>query len=304
LALLPFVPQGPRLRALVVAVVCAVPATELVLQWKAHRLLRTDLVAAMDALTSVDPRYGVTLNPSMDRTQVMSGRPVRFVTDAARRRTSGQPLDPRRPSLVFAGESTVVGHGLEWDETFPALLGARLGLQVVNVASMNYRLDQSWQRLADQLSQLERPVAAVGFFLPGLLGREFAAGPHPVARPRGSSVEIVPPEQPTFWRRSGFYRIFRHLYWSDADLSEGMASLSAVLRAMDGAARQRGIPMVFVVTGHTPQWMLDELFVKNGLDYVVVEIPREELLADGHPNQQGARHIADALALRLQHLLH
>lgn len=309
LAFLPFVPHGSRLRRLVIAALCAVPATEVVLQWKARRLLRSDLVAAMDALTSVDPRYGVTLKPSMDRTQVMSGRPVRFVTDAERRRISDSRggIDARRASLVFAGESTVAGHGLAWDETFPALVGARLGFQVVNVASMNYRVDQSWQRLADELPRLERPLATVGFFLPGLLGREFAGGPHPVARARGTSrdtgFDIVPPEPPSFWQRSGFYRIFRHVYWSDQELAEGMASLSAVLRAMDRVSRQRGIPCIFVVTGHTPPWMLDELFVKNGLDDVVVEIPPEELLADGHPNQKGSRRIADALAARLQRTL-
>ena len=299
----PFLPRGAGMRRLALAAVLALPATEALLQWRSRRLLRGDLVAAMDALTSPDPRHGVTLKPSMDREQPMSGRPIRFVTDAERRRIPGLPIDSARPSLVFTGESTVAGYGLQWDETFFALLGDRLHLQVINLASMNYRLDQSWLRLADQLPRLQHPVAVVGFFMPGLLGRAFAGEAHPLARPRGQSVEILQPAKPSFWQRTGFYRLFRHLYWSDAEIEEGTESLSAVLRQMDGLSRERGIPCVFAVTAHTPRWMIDRLFERNHLDYVVVEVPPGELLQDGHPNPQGSRRIAAAIAVRLQRRL-
>jgi hypothetical protein len=302
----PFLPRGAAARRLLLALLLAAPATEALLQWRARRILRRDLVAAMDALTGWNPRYGVTLTPSMDRRWPMSGRDVRFVTDAESRRTSGALIDPKLPSLVFAGESTVVGHGLEWPETFPALLGQRLGLQVVNVASLNYRPDQSWLRLADALPRLERPAAVVGLFMPGLLARSFAGGPHPAARPdgQGGLALSLPPETPPLLQRFGFYRLWRHLYWSDAELDEGLAAMAAVLRAMSAAAQARGAPCVFVVTGHTPPWMVRDLFEANHLDHVVVEVPPEELQYDGHPSPKGSARIADALEPALRAALH
>ena len=264
----------PRSPAALCAILLAVPAAEGVLQWKTRHLLRPELVQSMDALTSAHPRYGVTLKPSLDRLQPMAGRPIRWITDAGRRRISGAAIDPAQPSLVFTGESTVAGAGLQWDETFAALLGARLQVQAVNLASMNYRSEQSLLRLEDALPGLLHPVAVVGLFMPGLVGRD---------RPPG------------LLDRSGLYRLWRHLYWSSADFEEGMRSAGAALRGIDALAKRRGVPCVFVVTGHTPDWMRRALFDAAGLAFVVVEIPKEELLADGHPGPQGSLRIANAL---------
>jgi hypothetical protein len=296
LLLVRFVPRGPAARRVLLALVLAIPAGELLVDWKLRHLWRGELIAAMDALTFIHPRYGQTLIASMDRTQRMAGREVRFVTDAESRRTAGVPIDPSLPSLVFTGESAVVGHGLNHDETFPALLGSRLGLQVVNLASLGYRTDQSWLRLKDALPGLARPVAVVGIFMPGLVGRAFAGQRHPLARASPSGgVELSPPEPPSLLEQLGFYRMWRHLYWPDEAMAEGLASTAAVLRDEAALAKARGVPCVFVVTGRTPQWMLRELFLANGLDYVVVELSASDLLPEGHPNQQGAMRIAGAL---------
>src|SRR5439155_950157 len=180
------------------------------------------------------------------------------------------------PSLIFTGESTMAGFGLQWEETFPVLLGTRLQLQVVNLASPAYRADQSWLRLTDALPNLEHPVAVVGIFMPGLVGRSF-----------------VPPEAPTLLQRSGLYRLWKHLYWSDAAVDDGMRAVAASLRDMAALAKARGAPCIFLVTGRTPQWMLHELFEVPALDAVVVEVPQEELLADGHPGPRGSIRIAN-----------
>jgi hypothetical protein len=301
LLLVPFLPRGDAARRLIWALLLAVPATEVLLQWRTRRLLRGDLIAAMDALTVKTKRFGVTLKPSMDRTQPMSGRDIRFVTDAEGRRISGVAPNPALPSLIFAGESTVAGHGLQWDETFPALLGSRLQLEVVNFASMNYRVDQSWLRLADGLPKLAHPAAVVGLFMPGLLGRSFDGRGHPLARPTPSGqIGLVAPAAPGLVEQSGFYRLWRHLYWSDAEIEEGMTSMAAVLREMASLAKARRVPCIFVVTGHTPRWMLHDLFEVPDLDYVVVEVPPQELLDDGHPSPQGSLRIANALEPRLR----
>jgi hypothetical protein len=242
----------------------------------------------------------LTLAPSIDRVQPMSGRDIRFRTDADRRRTSGIALDEALPSLVFTGESTVAGYGLQWEETFAAIVGARLHLQVVNLGSLAYRLDQSWLRLNDQLPRVAHPVAVIGLFMPGLVGRSFAGQRHPLARPSPSGrIELRPAEAPRLLRSSGLYRMWKHLYWSDASLQEGMLSVAAVLRDMDALAKARGAPCVFVVTGRTPQWMVHDIFQANALDYVEVDVPEDELLADGHPGPQASIRIASALEPRL-----
>ena len=301
LLLLPFIPRGAAGRRILLAVLLAVPAAEGLLQWRLPRLVNPGLAEAMDTLTTWDPRHGFTLAASIDRLQPISGRKIRFRTDAEGRRISGAAVDRALPSLVFTGESTVAGIGLQWEETFPAILGARLHLQVVNLGSPAYRLDQSWLRLKDSLPKLDRPVAVIGLFMPGLVGRSFAGQRHPLARPSPSGgVDIPPPERPGLLQRSALYRLWKHLYWSDAALEEGMRSVSAVLRDTAALAKARGAPCIFLVTGRTPQWMVHDLFEAPGLDYVVAEVPEDALLADGHPAARGSIGIADALEPRLR----
>ena len=79
-----------------------------------------------------------------------------------------------------------------------------------------------------------------------------------------------------------------------------MRSLGASLRDIAALARARGARCVFLVTGHTPQRMLHALFEEPGLDFVVVEVPENELLPEGHPGPQGSIRIADALEMRLR----
>ncbi|HYZ88725.1 MAG TPA: hypothetical protein VE620_05470 [Myxococcales bacterium] len=287
------------LRSLV-AVLFAVIAAEALLQWRLHRWLNPGLADGTDALVEWNPRYGSTLRADLDRIDIASGREIHFRTDSERRRTSGAPLDPALPTLVFTGESTVAGIGLRWEETFPAILGRRLRSQVINLASPGYRIDQSWLRLEAELPKLDHPLAVVGLFTPGLVGRSFANQAHPSARSSPGGVQLLPPESPGLLRRSGLYRLWKHLYWSDAAIDEGMASVSAVMRQMTNLARARGAPCIFVVTGATPPWMRHALFDLSGLDYVVVEVPREELLADSHPGPRANERFADALELRLR----
>jgi len=252
LLLVPFLPRGASARRLLVAVLLTLPAAEGLLRWRMDRLIRPDLLTAMDALTASHPRYGITLAASIDRVQPLSGRPIRFRTDGEGRRISDAAVDSALPSLVFIGS-------------------------------------------------LEHPVAVVGIFMPGLIGRSFAGQRHPRARPSPSGgVEIVPPEPPTLLQQSGMYRLWRHLYWSDAEVDEALQSLAAVLRDMAALANARGAACICLVTGRTPQWMLRELFEGPALDYVVVEVLEKELLAEGHPGPAGSVRVADALEARLR----
>ena len=278
----PRIPRGAAGRGLLLGAILSLPAAEIVLRWRIEKVIRPELVSAMTHLTAPHPRYGITFRPFLDRVEKLSAREIRFRTDGESRRISGAAIDPALPSLVFTGESAMAGFGLRWEETFAALVGERLRLQVVNVASPAYRLDQSWLRLADTLPELDRPAAVVGVFMPGLIGRA-----------------LVPPS-PNAWERSGLFRTWTHLYRSDGEIADGMRSVGAGLSKMAALAKQRGIPCVFLVTGYTPQWMLHELFEAEGLDFVVVDLPQGELLEDGHPGPRGSLRIAAALESRLR----
>jgi hypothetical protein len=301
LLLVPRLPRSASARGVLLGVLLSLPAAEIILRWRIEKVVRPDLLAAMEALTAPHPRYGITFRPSMDRIEKLSGREIHFRTDAGSRRVPDAAIDPALPSLVFTGESAMAGFGLRWEETFAALLGARLRLQVVNLASPAYRTDQSWLRLADALPKLERPVAVVGIFMPGLTARSFAGQRHPPAHPLASSgFELLPLRPPDLLERSGLFRVWNHLYRSDAAVEEGMRSVGAVFSGMASLAKARGVPCVFLVTGYTPPWMLHDLFEARGLDFVVVDLPQGELLGDGHPGPHGATRIASALESRLR----
>ena len=301
LLLVPFLPRGAAGWRVSAAVLLSLLAAEGLLRWRVRPLVRQELTPMMRTLTDWSPRYGQSFRPGMDLLLPLSGRQVRIQTDGEGRRIPGSPIDPSLPSLVFTGESTVAGIGLRWEETFPALLGSRLGLQAVNLGSPAYRADQSWLRLHDGLRDLPHPRAVIGIFMPGLIARSFWGQLHPPPRPSPAvGFEQTLRVPPSGLQATGFYLLWRHLYWSDAAVTEGMRSLDESYRDMAALAQARGVPCVFLVTGHTPPWMARELFEKQGLDFVVVEVPAEELLADGHPGARGNQRIADALEARLR----
>ncbi|HZR10035.1 MAG TPA: hypothetical protein VFA79_15740 [Myxococcales bacterium] len=287
-----FLPRGAAGRRLFFALLLSILAAEILLQWRVRRLVRPELAAAMEALTMSHPRYGgFTFRPSLDQVHRILGREIRFRTDGESRRISGAAIDPAAPSIVFTGESAMAGFGLEWDETFAAALGARLRLQVVNLASPGYRAEQSALRLKDALPKLQHPAAVVGIFMPGLIGRSFADPRHPPLR-RSSSPALV--------QRSGLYQLWHHLYWSDAAIEEGLRSVASALREMSALAQARGAPCIFLVTGWTPSWMLHDLFEAPGLDFVPLDFPDTDLLPDAHPGPRAILRITDALETRLR----
>jgi len=301
LVLVPRLPRGTAGWRLLLALVLTLPASEILLRWRLPRLTRPEAAMGLEGLTRWTGRYGYTLAPGVDRLESSSGRSVLFRTDAEGRRISGAAIDPAAPSLIFAGESTVVGIGLQWEETFPAILGSRLHFQAVNLASPAYSAEQSWMRLRDTLPALAHPVAVVDVFMPGLIGRSFAGQRHPLPLPSPDFAgEPFPPEAPRYLHLSALYALSKHLYWSDAAVEEGVRAVALALRETAALAKARGTPCLFLVTGRTPQWMLREIFEAQGLDAVVVEVPEDELLPDGHPGPRGSLRIADALEPRLR----
>ncbi len=239
----------------ILAVLLALCAGELILRqgergttsWRARKLeLR---------MGRPDARFGWVLVPS--RTVVLAAAgapPVSYAIDAW-----GDPgpsasvaPDPSRPSLVIAGESMGVGHGLRFEDTFAARLAAATKLQLVNVSAGGYGTDQSLLRLEDALGRLQHPAACVMVFLPIQLQRN-VQDYRPRLAVRGGRLSLVP-------AATGFFQRLRlRDLWvnelpvlGDATLRESLEVTAAALREGARRCRERGAKFVVLVVSVGP----------------------------------------------------
>src|SRR5262249_51997963 len=132
-----------RMLGIAAAIVAALGTSEIMLQQTEPRpseWLRPD----EEPLRVTDPRLGWVVVPSRTGRRVFGGRTIEYAIDPAgyRVRRVDEPVDPARPSIVFAGESVMFGEGLPWDETVPAQVEAMLKVQSANVAVHGYTTDQ------------------------------------------------------------------------------------------------------------------------------------------------------------------
>jgi hypothetical protein len=265
-----------------------------------------------------DPRYGWVLLPSRTTALAVAGAiPVAYAIDAWGDRADndkGAP-DTALPSLVVAGESIAVGHGLPFEQTFAALLAKRLGLQLVNVAAGGYGTDQALLRLADALPRLSHPVAVV-MVVPLIQLERNLQDYRPRLELRDGALELVPPAQGTLARLRLRDVVVNELpLLSEYKLQHAIAVTAAELREAARVARAHGAEPVFLVpmvgSQHTgdarreAQFLLP-LFIEQGLPFVPIDLDPSELLPfDGHPGPAASRRIAaalaDALSLRFAH---
>ena len=90
----PRIPRGAAARGILLGGLLSLPAAEIVLRWRIEKVIRPEVTAAMAHLTAPHPRYGITFLPSLDRVEKLSGREIRFRTDAQSRRIPGAAIDP------------------------------------------------------------------------------------------------------------------------------------------------------------------------------------------------------------------
>jgi hypothetical protein len=255
-------------------------------------------------LGAADPRTGWAFIP---RTTVEvrtpgTGRLVPYHVDAHGNRASSPDFveDPNAPTLIVAGESIAVGHGLPWNETFGARLGAMLGLQVVNVAEGGYGSDQALLRVREALGRLARPVALVETVLPVQLQRVLQDD-RPRLVLRGGALVLEPASRSPFRLREIFVNQLPYL--SESELERSIETTRAVLGETAREARARAARPLFVVPGFDPShpdaFAVDAMLA--GLPHVRVDLDRARLLPyDGHPDALGAQQIADAAAAALR----
>src|SRR4051812_12499291 len=157
---------------IVLAAVLAIACSDVALRW--ILLQPTEWLARDEEPRRLaDPQLGWVLAPARTGHRTVAGRTLDYAVDAAgyRVRRVDEPVDPRRATIVFAGESVMFGEGLAWQESIPAQVSALAGIESANAAVHGYSSDQIYLRLVRELPRFERPVAVVSIFMTELFGR-------------------------------------------------------------------------------------------------------------------------------------
>jgi hypothetical protein len=274
------------------AVLMALVVSEAMLRFLPRRETRIEM-----HLGAPDPRTGWAFVPR----RTIELRKTRYAVDAHGDRAPSADFveNVDAPTLIVAGESIAAGHGLQWNETFAAQLGAMMRAQVIDVAEGGYGTDQAFLRAADALARFAHPIAMVMTVLPVQLSRNLRDDrPHLVLC--DGALELAPP--------SGVPLRLRQLlvnelpYLSESRLQESLALTRAILLASAAAARSRGARPLFVVPSYGPSRPLDahpEAFIVRALlqdlPHAVVDIAPEHIIPfEGHPDAEGARQLAAA----------
>lgn len=294
-------PTPGGIARLALAVALALCASEAALRFSERPERRTRHPRLEWLLGKSDPRTGWAFVPgSTLRFGAPGGGPVvDYAVDAHgdRAPSAGWVEDPQAATLLVTGESIAVGHGLQWNQTFAAQAGARLGLQVVDVAEGGYGSDQALLRARDALDRLRRPVALVTTVLAVQLHRNLDdARPH--FELRGGALPLAPAFTPRLLLRELLADQLQIL--PERRLQKSLALTRAILEETVRLAREHGARPLFVapVFGTEPA-LLSELL--EGLPHVVVTLDPARIMPwDGHPDAQGARQLADAVVSALR----
>jgi hypothetical protein len=282
------------------AVVLALGASEWVLRRTVSRATE-ERPADEEPLRHPDQKLGWTFVPGHTGHATVNGRVIEYAFDSAgyRVRRADEAVEPQRPTIVFAGESFIVGHGLTWDESVPGQVEALLGTQTANLAVHGFANDQAYMRLLAELPRFRQPVAVLSLFMPALFDRNLDDDrPH-----LGPELGWRPAERR--WRLTALAKRLAP-YRSDEVIEGGIVTTRALLQATVDLAKSRGAIPLIVVPQFAPEDPIERMLRQRildepGLPYVWVELdPGWRMPGDGHPDARGAHAIAAAIASRLQ----
>ena len=282
------------------AVVLALAATEGILHSLVWRWVQ-ETWAGTEPQRLAEPVTGWTFVPNHHGQRETDGRVVDYAIDRFDYRVgaAGDQTDPARPTIVFAGESMMMGYGLPGPQTIAAQTAAMTGLKPANMSLDGYAIDQTYLRLRHELPPFARPVAVVIPFLTLVFDRNLDADrPHLDAALRWHAVE-----PPSFRLVELARRVVR--YRSSASIDEGVAMARAALRASIALANARGARAINLAPYYRSEDPGEAALRHRVLDDVglpYLQVPLEDdwrLVQDRHPNAAGAHAIAVALARAL-----
>lgn len=282
------------------AVTMALGVTELVLRMR-HVGAAEEVAPRYEPRRHLDARLGWLFDPARAGYDLHLGQRYEYAFDRNGYRvpSPGATVDVEQPVIVFAGESMMFGEKLDWEETIPAQTSELLGVPAANISVSGFATDQQYLRLATELPRFRRPVAVVALFAPAIFDRNLDddrphLGPglvwHPAARQ---------------WRLT---MLARRLigYRSTAAIEDGITMTREALTATVTLARARGaVPLIVVPHFGDEEPRLRELrrrILDDGhLPYVFVRLnPDDRIENDGHPDGDGCRTIAEAVARALR----
>jgi hypothetical protein len=300
--------MGWRVLRVVVAAALALLVGDLVLRTKVRPRPATIPTCQLPPVEH-DPRLSWVYRGPSAVVLVDDGRPVEYAFDAAgdRAHDPEHVVDPSRPTLLFAGESVTFGLGLTWEETYPAIVGDRLHMQVVNASVHGYGDDQIYLRMHDRLVTLERPSAVVTVAMAEILLRDVVDWRDRLRPGRGDDLVLVP-AAPEFLRSSPLRLLVESL--GTLHSGEAIALARSFLAATARDARGRGAYPLVVLTNYGVNCLPDEsgrpsiekrLLDGLSIDHVRVDLdPAWVISTNRHPDARASRAIADAVRLALE----
>jgi hypothetical protein len=289
-----------RALGIAAAVVLALGASEVVLRNVRPRPAEWRTVDE-EPRRQPDSRLGWTFVPARAGYDTSGGRTIEYAFDAAgyRVRRVDQPVDPERPSILFAGESVMFGDGLTYDESVPAQVEAMLGTQSVNMAVYGYSTDQMYLKLESELPRFRRPAAVVALYMTTLFGRNLDDDrPH-----LGPGLTWLPAV------RHGRLMTLARLavpFRRDVTVERGVVVTRQALRAIADLTRSRGAAPLVVVPQIGREDAAERGLRRRVLDdtdvpYLMVEIdPAWHVPWNRHPDARAAHAVAVAIAERLR----
>ena len=289
------------LARVLLAAVLALGMSEWALRHTVFGLAAEETPPQVEPKRQRDPWLGWTHAPGRTGRELSGTRVIEYSMDANgyRVRSANDKIDFHRPSILFAGESIMVGHGLTWDESVPGQVQKLLGIQTANLAVEGFATDQAYLRLAAELPRFRRPVAVVALFTPSLFDRNLDTDrPHlepgfvwKSGRHRSSLVELVRWLLP---------------FHTESAIKRSAVVTQEVLRATVDLAQARRAACVILVPQFIPENIAERevrqrILDEAGLPYERVELGSEWHLAwDRHPDARGAHAMAVAIVNRLR----
>jgi hypothetical protein len=277
---------------IVAAVVLAVVVTDVILRIKQAR-------AAPPPVATIDAAQ----RPKKETTIETDGHAIRYAFNAEgfRTRTPEELVDHHAPTILFSGESVMMGYGVEYDATIPVRVGKNLGVQVANLAVSATANDQIYYRLKEYLPRFEHPIAVVTTVVYNILFRDAVDWRYRLVLDDQGKLVLIPPDSGIVYT-SPLYRTFRDIYHSSA----APALVRAILKETDAIVRAAGAKPLFLFTQcgwerclpttSTGPWLRDHLREGLSLDAVDVEFdPKLVQAGDVHPNAQGLEPFVTAL---------